>query len=99
MLPPVATPTARITARALTCFDSPAITLKLYESTGCADVTCSGDRWCHDFVSNGETHTHTAVRDGWVVIVVDASTAFDDEGRYTLNVTLSGCAVAGCECP
>ena len=83
----------------LTTGRRPAITLKLYESTGCADVTCSGDRWCHDFVSNGETHTHTAVRDGWVVIVVDASTAFDDEGRYTLNVTLSGCAVAGCECP
>jgi hypothetical protein len=90
---------ARITSRLATCFESPAITLKLYESTGCSDVTCSGDRWCHDFVSNGETHTHTAARDGWIVIVVDGSTAFDDEGRYTLNVTLAGCAAAACECP
>jgi hypothetical protein len=89
---------ARITARAASCFASPAITLKLYESVGCADVTCSGDRWCHDFVSNGETFAHTAVRDGWIVIVVDGSTAFDDEGQYTLNVRLTGCALAGCEC-
>lgn len=89
---------ARITARAASCFDTPAITLKLYESLGCSDVTCSGDRWCHDFVSNGETFSQTAVRDGWMVIVVDGSTAFDDEGQYTLNVTLTNCAVAGCEC-
>ncbi len=89
---------ARITSRAATCFSSPALTLKLYESSGCADVTCGTDRWCHDHVSNGETFTHTAARDGWVVIVVDASSAFDDEGRYTLNVTLTSCAVAGCEC-
>ncbi len=91
---------ARITSRSATCFSSSAAyTLKLYESTGCADVTCGSDRWCHDHVDNGETFTYTAVRDGWIVLVVDGSTAFDDEGRYTLNVTLAGCAVAGCECP
>jgi hypothetical protein len=32
------------------------------------------------------------------VLVVDGSTAFEDEGRYTLNVTLRSCATAGCEC-
>ncbi len=81
-----------------TCFSGYSATLKLYESTGCADVTCGTDLWCHDFVGNGETFSHTASRDGWVVIVVDGSTAFDDEGRYTLNVSLSGCASPTCEC-
>jgi hypothetical protein len=81
-----------------TCFSGYAVTLKLYEGTGCTDVTCGSDLWCHDFVGNGETFSHTATRDGWVVIVVDGSTAFDDEGQYQLNVTLSGCASATCEC-
>ena len=81
-----------------TCFTGWASTLKLYESTGCSDITCNSDRWCNDFVSNGETFNHVASRDGWVVVVVDGSTAFDDEGRYTLNLTLSGCASATCEC-
>lgn len=89
---------ARITGRAASCFASPGITLKLYESTGCTDLTCGTDQWCHDFVSNGESFMHTATRDGWIVIVVDGPTAFDEEGRYTLNVALTGCATTGCEC-
>jgi hypothetical protein len=89
---------ARIVSRSATCYvASASITLKLYQSTGCSDVTCSGDLWCDDFVGT-ESHTYTAPRDGWVVLVVDGSTAFEDEGRYTLNVTLRSCATAGCEC-
>ena len=38
-------------------------------------------------------------RDGWIVLIVDGSTAFDDEGTYTPRVRLGGCAAAGCECP
>lgn len=89
---------ARIVSRSATCYVSSAsITLKLYQATGCSDVTCAGDLWCDDFVGT-ESHTYTAPRDGWVVLVVDGSTAFEDEGRYTLNVTLRSCATAGCEC-
>jgi len=62
------------------------------------DVSCGSDLWCHGFVGKGETFSHTATRDAWVVIVVDGSTAFDDEGRHTLNVSLSGCVSATCEC-
>lgn len=73
-------------------------TLKLYQGTDCATVTCSGDRWCRDRVGTSP-QTYAATRDGWVVLVVDGSTAFDDEGAYTLTVRLTGCAGASCECP
>jgi hypothetical protein len=73
-------------------------TLKLYQGGDCGTVTCSGDRWCRDFVGTG-AQTWVAPRDGWVVVVVDGSTAFDDEGAYTLRVRLTGCRGAGCECP
>jgi hypothetical protein len=33
------------------------------------------------------------------VLVVDGSTAFDDDGAYTLRVTLRGCTNGTCECP
>lgn len=58
----------------------------------------SGDLWCRDRVGSG-AQTYVAPRDGWIVLIVDGSTAFDDEGTYTLRVRLSGCAAAGCECP
>ncbi|MDO9015710.1 MAG: hypothetical protein Q8S73_09600 [Deltaproteobacteria bacterium] len=73
-------------------------TLKLYQGGDCGTVTCSGDRWCRDRVGSG-AQTYVAPRDGWIVLIVDGSTAFDDEGTYTLRVRLSGCAAAGCECP
>lgn len=91
------TMTASVTNRA-TCFDSWSITLKVYESTGCADVTCGRDVWCEDHVDLGDTYPYTATHDGWVVLVVDGSTAFDDEGEYTLTVRLTGCAAPGCGC-
>ncbi|MEM9068740.1 MAG: hypothetical protein AAGE52_09545 [Myxococcota bacterium] len=81
-----------------TCFSGYSITLKLYENTGCSDVTCGRDIWCNDFVDNGERFPYTATTDGWKVIVVDGSTAFDDEGQYSLAVQLTGCATPGCEC-
>jgi hypothetical protein len=84
-------------ARRATCFDLWGATIKIYQSTGCSDVTCSGDLWCDDFFGTS-ARSYVAPRDGWVVVVVDGSTAFDDEGAYTLTVRLSGCRVAGCEC-
>ena len=81
-----------------TCHSGYSATLKLYEPSDCTSVSCGSDIWCHDFAGNGEVFTHTAGTTGWHVVVVDGSTAFDDEGEYTLNVTLSGCSVAGCEC-
>ena len=86
------------TTRRNTCFSGYSITLKFYEPTDCTSVVCSSDRWCHDFVSNGEVFGHTATVTGWHVVVVDGSTAFDDEGEYTLTVRLTGCATPGCEC-
>ncbi len=80
-----------------TCFSSWSATLKIYESTGCSDVTCSRDVLCEDFIGSSP-YVYTAVREGWVVFVVDGSTAFDDEGQYRLTVLLRSCAVAGCEC-
>lgn len=73
-------------------------TLKLYQGSDCGTVTCSGDRWCRDFVGTG-AQTWVAPRDGWVVLVVDGSTAFNDEGAYTLRVRLTGCRGPACECP
>lgn len=83
-------------SRVDTCYSSWSATLKLYQGVGCADVTCSGDLWCEDFVSSAP-RTYVAPRDGWVVIVVDGSTSTDDEGRYTLTVRLT-CGVGGCGC-
>jgi hypothetical protein len=93
------TMSARLSTSSATCVGSWQATLKLYESTGCTDITCSGDRWCHDHIDSAETHNYTAVRDGWIVLVVDGSTAFDDWGQYTLTVDLTSCLTAGCECP
>jgi hypothetical protein len=74
-----------------------AATIKIFESTGCGDVTCTRDVWCEDHVGSS-AYTYTANHDGWVVIVVDGSTAFDDWGSYTLTVDLTTCVNAGCEC-
>lgn len=73
-------------------------TLKLYQGGDCGTVTCSGDRWCRNFVNTSD-QTYAAPRDGWIVVVVDGSTAFDDDGAYTLRVRLSGCRAGNCECP
>ncbi|MEZ4408403.1 MAG: hypothetical protein R3A52_18305 [Polyangiales bacterium] len=76
------------------------VTMKIYQGADCGTVPCrNGDRWCHDHVASNSSHTYTATRDGWLMLVVDGSTAFDDEGAYGLRVRLSGCRDASCECP
>lgn len=81
------------------CVDSTwAATLKLYQGGDCGTVTCSRDSWCRDHIGTG-AQTYVAPRDGWTVLIVDGSTAFDDEGAYTLRVRLTGCREATCECP
>ena len=72
-------------------------TLKLFESTGCGDVTCGADLWCHDHVGSG-SYPYTATHDGWIVLVVDGVAGVGDEGAYRLQARLTGCAAPGCEC-
>lgn len=71
-------------------------TIKIFENAGCADTACTTEAICNDGGSD-INQAYTATRDGWVIIVVDGYTAFDDEGQYRLDVTLT-CNVAGCEC-
>lgn len=74
-------------------------TLKIYESTsGCGDTGCPREQryYCEDYVDD-ETARHTATKDGWVTIIVDGSTAFDDDGDYQLIVGL-GCRDGDCSC-
>lgn len=73
-------------------------TLKLYQGADCGTVSCSRDVWCRDHIGTG-AQTYVAPRDGWIVLIVDGSTAFDDDGAYTFRVRLTGCAEATCECP
>jgi hypothetical protein len=73
------------------------MTLKVYSNTGCDSQACTTEDFCDDHESH-DTRTYVAPRDGWYTIVVDGSTAFDDEGDYKLTVKLT-CAKAGCECP
>lgn len=89
--------TITLTRSSSGCVGSWDATLKIFESTGCTDVTCATDVWCRDFVGTSP-QTYVANHDGWVVIVVDGSTAFDDWGQYTLSVDLTTCTTPGCEC-
>ena len=78
-------------------------TLKMWTTTTCNGSTpapfadCGTRVVCQDY-AGGKKGSFTATGDGWVVLVVDGSTAFDDEGDYTFNVKLT-CKVPGCECP
>jgi hypothetical protein len=71
-------------------------TIKIFENSGCADTACTSKVFCRDFLGELDT-SYVAVRDGWIIIVVDGTTAFDDEGDYTLRVDLA-CSEPGCEC-
>jgi hypothetical protein len=73
-------------------------TLKLFSGLGCADTACAARVFCEDYLSDPFSHAYTATLDGWITVVVDGTTAFDDEGDYTLTVRLT-CARPGCECP
>lgn len=72
-------------------------TLKLYTTGGCSSTTCGTRVYCEDYVGD-RTATHTATQDGWLMIVADGSTAFDDEGDYRLTVRLT-CRDGNCTCP
>jgi hypothetical protein len=69
-------------------------TLAIYNDAACGS---SARVWCDDHYEG--TTTYTAPADGWYIIVVDGSSAFDDEGDYTLTVKLQNCVTAGCNCP
>lgn len=71
-------------------------TLKIFENAGCGDTACTTKSVC---VDNKTAHKRSFVapRDGWYVLVVDGSSAFDDAGDYTLKVKLA-CSAPGCGC-
>jgi hypothetical protein len=66
-------------------------------AAGCYDMDCTNRVLCHRYISSEFNYDHTATQDGWVVIVVDGSTAFDDEGDYDFAVRLD-CRDPGCGC-
>jgi hypothetical protein len=72
-------------------------TLKVYSNSGCDDTSCATRVYCEEYISSSHTASLTAPRDGWYILVVDGTTAFDDEGDYRLTVHLT-CLVPGCEC-
>ncbi len=72
-------------------------TLKIFETAGCDATGCTSKVYC-DYNERDQSTTYVAVRDGWIIIVADGSSAFDDEGDYDLTVNLT-CHDADCECP
>ncbi|MBK7586236.1 MAG: hypothetical protein IPI67_39380 [Myxococcales bacterium] len=70
-------------------------TIKIFSNSGCNDLLCTNKDVCDDYFSG--TKNYVAAKDGWYIIVVDGSTAFDDEGDYTLKVKLT-CGAQGCTC-
>ena len=77
-------------------YSSWSTTLKVFTNSGCADTACTTKTVCMDQDDIQET-TYVAAYTGWHIIVVDGSSAFDDEGDYTLEVDLT-CNVANCGC-
>lgn len=70
--------------------------LKIFETGGCESTSCGRKAYCEDYVSD-HTANYTALHDGWVIIVADGRTAFDQEGRYELTVSLT-CRDGNCGC-
>ncbi len=71
-------------------------TLKIFETGGCDSTACGPKIFCEDYVYD-ESTTYVARQDGWVIVVADGSTAFDDEGQYQLSFTLA-CRSGNCGC-
>jgi hypothetical protein len=72
-------------------------TFSVYGATGGCQGTTKGSRlFCVDQETEHVT-SYTAPADGWYYLIVDGSSAFDDEGDYTFRVKLT-CKTAGCEC-
>ena len=77
------------------------LSLKLYRGTLCAANWAADLVTCQWKAGDGgtETYTYTATADGWVSIVVDGASAFDDEGDwgpYTLSVKLTTTLLGAC---
>jgi Cys-rich repeat protein len=73
------------------------VTLQIWGNSGCGALTCTNKLACQ-YNNYKQSRVFVAPADGWYIIVVDGSSAFDDEGDYTFTVKLT-CKVAGCECP
>ncbi|MFT6397752.1 MAG: hypothetical protein ACJAYU_002507 [Bradymonadia bacterium] len=71
-------------------------TLHIFESAGCDDRECRNKVYCEDN-ERDQTANYTASQDGWIIMVADGSTAFDDEGDYRLDVSLT-CRDGDCGC-
>ncbi len=71
-------------------------TLSIYENGGCDDTACTTRVHC-DYNETNQEVTYVAPRDGWIIVVADGSSVFDDEGSYRLDFTLT-CNEPGCEC-
>lgn len=71
-------------------------TLKIFSNGGCTDTACTNKVFC-DYNETDYSQPFTAPQDGWYILVVDGSSAFDDEGDYTFKVKLT-CNTSGCEC-
>ncbi|HPS31436.1 MAG TPA: EGF domain-containing protein [bacterium] len=75
-------------------------TLKLYTNiTVCNNENKNEYDYCKIYITSTHNKTFTATVDTWLYIIVDGSSAFDDEGDYSLNVKLQNCTTAGCNCP
>lgn len=73
------------------------MTLSVYGTTGGCLSTTKGTRLdCVDR-EYAHTFTYTAPEDGWYYLIVDGSSAFDDEGDYDFQVLLT-CSTPGCGC-
>ncbi|MBN1771592.1 MAG: hypothetical protein JXB32_10040 [Deltaproteobacteria bacterium] len=72
-------------------------TIQIWTNSGCTDTACTTKTFCEDYVDDPFNHAYVASYDGWVILVVDGTTAFDDEGNYDLTVRLT-CLTSGCEC-
>jgi hypothetical protein len=90
------------------CIDSTLYdaTLKIYAPQGaacaipvanCDGAQNTGKLVCDDYVDT-KARVVVAATDGWYSVIVDGSTAFDDEGDYKLTVKLT-CITPACECP
>jgi hypothetical protein len=73
------------------------MTIHIIRSTGCADLTCATQVFCQRYITSVFSHDYTATQDGWVFVIVDGTTAFDDEGDYDFGVHLT-CRDLGCGC-
>ena len=75
-------------------------TLKLYTNlTVCNNENKNEYDYCQKYITSMHSKSFTATVDTWLYIIVDGSSAFDDEGDYTLTVKLQNCVTAGCNCP